>query len=202
MAHQLDIINLALSRVNARRIPSTSERSKEARAAALAWDTALDATLRAHPWGFASRRSKLAALPETPPGHGFAYLEPAGCVAVRKVLPTCTPGRDEPSALFTLGNDGDRTVILTDVPDAWAEYTARIDNCTLFDPQFADALVWRLAGEFAAALKSDYEAMASMLRMAETMAKQATVADAEEHVFKDDPISSFERARWGCHAED
>ncbi len=88
-------------------------------------------------------------------------------------------------------------LVLTDIPDAWAEYTARIDNCTLFDPQFADALSWRLAGEFAAALKSDYEAMGSMVRMAETMAKEATVADARESVFMDDPVSSFERARWG-----
>ena len=196
MAGKIEIINLALGRANCRLINALDSSGKEERLAALCWDTTRDAALRAHPWGFASRRAKLALLADTPQAWEFAYLEPPDCLAVRKILPSPEFGADQPSARFEVGNIGNRTAILSDLSQAFCEYTARVDNPNLFDPGFVDALAWRLAAEFATGIKSDYEAASGMMQLANAAANRAEAESAGESVFEDDPISSFERARW------
>ena len=44
-----------------------------------------------------------------------------------------------------LKSDGNTQVILTDLPNAWGIYTARVTTPAVWSPQFLEALAWKLA---------------------------------------------------------
>ena len=58
--HQIDIINLALTRMGQASVTSLTEGSAEAAAAAKVWDAALRSTLQEFRWGFNTRRAALS----------------------------------------------------------------------------------------------------------------------------------------------
>lgn len=196
MLSQIDIINRALSRINAAEINSLLDKTKEGTVARREWEASRDATLREHDWGFASRRVPLAPLAGKPRGYAFAYAEPVDCLMVRRVLPSPSHAADRPTALYVMGVHNGAPAILADVADAEAEYTARVENPGLFDPQFVDALAWKLASVFALAVKGDSESAGTAMQMYEFTLRGAETRNAQESGFDDDEPSTFERARW------
>lgn len=152
-ANSIDIINLALTRANLRRISSLDDvDKKEARMAALEWDVARDAVMRARPWNFAMRRNEpLALLAVAAKEYAHAYAMPGDCVIFCRVTPK--PGGGH--AAHRMGNIDGQTVILTNEPGAEAEYVARVTNSVLFDASFVEALAWRLASAFSLGVKND-----------------------------------------------
>ncbi|MCC8189348.1 MAG: hypothetical protein LIP77_01755 [Planctomycetes bacterium] len=196
MAAKLDIINLALSRSGAARIDSLDEASKSGRTARLSWDTARDATLRGHEWGFAARRERLALLEDKPVGGRYAYAMPPDYIVIRRVHATPEAAAEDPGIPFVMRQVSGRMAIICDAAGAVADYTARVDNCELFDDIFTDALAWRLASDFAMALKSDVDSAGAAIQLADRLTAQASTANARERHQDEDGISSFERARW------
>lgn len=196
MIAAVDIINRALRRVNASTITGLTDQLKEADVARAEWDIALDASLRAHDWGFARRREPLALMTVKPLGKAFAYAEPGDCVRIVKILPPPAAGADEPSADFAIGNIDNRKAVLCDIENAVAEYTTRVDDPARFDPEFVEALTCRLAATFAVAIKSDGEMAMLFEQLFARRIAAAGVSNARESGFDDDPVSSFERARW------
>ena len=148
MASKMDIVNLALANLSREPIQSLSEPNPEAFQFKIHWDTALASVLRDHPWGFAMRRKPLAALAESPIGFAFAYAYPEDCIQARRVLPAgySAPWRRSVASQFEIGRslDGRHKAILTDLPGAALEYTTSRVPPEEFDPQFANALAWRL----------------------------------------------------------
>lgn len=61
MASKTGICNSALTKCGAKRISLATDENARARACNEAYDRTLEATLRAHPWGFAIKRAQLAA---------------------------------------------------------------------------------------------------------------------------------------------
>ncbi len=67
MASKVDIINRALTKLNAKRITSINDGTKNSSDAAAVYDGILEEVLASFPWNFASRRvilARLAAAPE------------------------------------------------------------------------------------------------------------------------------------------
>lgn len=198
MATKMDIINLALANLSREPIQSLSEPYPEAFQLRVHWDTALASVLRDHPWGFAMRRRVLAALAETPIGFGYAYAYPSDCIQARRILPTTGwAGTKRPAFPFEIGRsqDGRQRVILTNVPSAALEYTTIQVPCEEFDPQFTNALAWRLAAEISLAVHADPQSHQAAISTYSAQLQQAKALDMRESSAPRLPDGDFLRAR-------
>lgn len=193
MAGKIDIINMALSRLQLAAIQSLDDPRNEARVAKLQWDIIRDAVLRDHPWGFASRRTPLALLAEKPSGFENAYALPVDCLAVRSLL---SSDGLEMSSPYRVGNLSGKPSLWTNLAGAWLEYTARIEDTEVYDPIFTDSLAWRLGAVTALAIKGEAGLFQAGMQGYQASLQQATARDAREFEIPGDcPISSFESAR-------
>ena len=184
MASKMDIINLALANLSREPIQSLSEPNPEALQLKVHWETALASVLRDHPWGFAMRRKPLAALADTPIGFSYAYAYPEDCIQARRIMPVGCGGawRNRAAYPFEIGRslDGRHKAILTDLPAAALEYTTRQVPCEEFDPQFVNALAWRLAAEICLAIHADPQAHQVAVQTYGAQLQQAKALDMRE----------------------
>ena len=184
MASKMDIINLALANLSREPIQSLSEPNPEALQLKVHWETALASILRDHPWGFAMRRKPLAFLADTPIGFAYAYAYPEDCIQARRVLPIGVAGiwRNHAAHPFEIGRslDGRHKAILANLPGAALEYTTRQVPCEEFDPQFANALAWRLAAEICLAIHADPQAHQAAVQTYDAQLQQAKAMDMRE----------------------
>jgi hypothetical protein len=185
MASEIDIVNLALSRLGDDATVASlypPEGSAQAEHAARFYPVARDALLEMHAWNFATQRAPLAALAATSPAWAFAYALPADCIVVLAVLPP--DGRDQDAQPFrreALTNG--QQVIVTDQPAASIRYQARVSDTTKFSPLFVDALAWLLASYLAGPiLKGDtgIKMAQQSAQMAVAMVGRATSSDARQ----------------------
>ncbi len=188
MATKMEIVNLALANLSREPIQSLAEPNPEAFQIRVHWETALASVLRDHPWGFAMRRRKLAALADAPVGFACAYAYPEDCIQARRVMP---------AAPFEIGRspDGRIKAILTDAPDAALEYTTRLVPCEEFDPQFVSALSWRLAAELGLAVHADPQLHQIALSTYSMQLQQAKALDMRESSPPRLPDGDFLKAR-------
>lgn len=196
MATKIEICNIALSRLGADTVNSLTEASESARQIALRYDAVRDAVLRDIPWNFAARMAPLApAANREYLGWSNVYGYPSDCVFLRKVY-NSEEATDEEFRIVS-GGEGDRRFILARVADAWAEYTARITDTKLFDPQFVDALAWRLAADMADAVTGDARRRQPLLEIYQgivMLARENELSEGLNH-----PVSqsgAYVSARW------
>jgi hypothetical protein len=174
----VQICNLALSRVAQASIASLTETSPPARQCRVHYEPARDTVLRAFDWPFARARVALANV-----GLGlvtewaYRYQLPADCLAVRRVGPF-----DRHAAPVPFETEG--ATVLTDLSEATLVYTQRITDSTRFDPLFADALAWRLAMDLALPLKVDRALRSEAAQGYQTAISAAEAAAANEADFR------------------
>ena len=166
------LCNMALLRLgNSETIASLTESKATARLCNSLYRHVWDCTLRAHPWGFATKRATLeAAVVAAPLNWGFSYQMPEDCLFARAItVPGVRAPRPDQAIPFEVGRDADGVVcIFTDMPDAELTYTAKTDppvvapdgGNTWEDPLFNNAFVARLACELALALGKSGELLA------------------------------------------
>ena len=178
MASKVQICNLALSRIGARRIQSLSDSIKEARECTAHYDFARDAVLEDHDWTFARKRLTLALLSDTYSGWEYAYQYPSDCVIARHIYndtgaDTGTSYDIDSDRYEPLGKtefeivsseDKDYRVILTNKEDAELRYTARVTDANLYSAKFVSALAFRLAAELAIPIRSDSKLAQSVMK--------------------------------------
>lgn len=174
----VDICNLALIRLGAATIASLDETSTEAVKAKAVYDHVRDATLRALPWGWATRARALAQTTHSVPPWAFAYAYPADCLEARRLIDPVSRNRRPP---FSRASASDGTGLLcTDLPRAVLVYTATITDLSVADPLFRDAMAWRLAAELAWPLTNSADRVNSAVKMYQTAIAQAAVANGNE----------------------
>lgn len=78
MASETEIYNLALGKIGAARVTSTTDQSVNARACNNIYRNTRDALLRAHPWSFAIQRFQLALGPAPAFGPANSFPLPTG----------------------------------------------------------------------------------------------------------------------------
>lgn len=152
MASEIDIVNLALSRLGD--IASVSsidppEGSAQADHAARFYPIARDGLLELADWKFAIRRVDLAVLDTDVHGWAYSYAKPANCIKLIGILAP-DAGQDEASEPYETETDTSGTeIILSDTYQAVARYTVRVTDTGKFPPLFVEALSWLLASHLA-----------------------------------------------------
>lgn len=169
MTSVVDICNIALSRIgNGQRIDSLDERSAQAEQCGLFYELTRDAVLRDFNWPFATKYQTLAQVATSPDATGmYNYAMPDDCLFARRLVNDIWPAaywpyRDHcyglpqiPAVPFhvILGESG--RLISTSITPANLEYTAKVEDSSLFDSQFVSALSWKLAVEISLTLAKE-----------------------------------------------
>ena len=160
MASQLNIINLALSHIAQTPVTQAqldANSTVQTQAALRIWEFARQETLRAYNWGFAKTQEALVVTTDyDPANYVYAYVYPTNCLSIRKV--NAQTSLDETvSGKYEVMFDSDNSLqrIVTDIEDAYIEYTYDVDIPTIFDPTFVVAFARRLAAELAKPLNGD-----------------------------------------------
>ena len=170
MASSTEICNRALVKLGEKTILDLSDDSKPARICNLLYEPTRDYVLRSHPWNFAIKRVELAQNVAGPLyDYDYSYTLPADCLRV------IIPNRD----IWQYGIEGGNLV--TDYPDAFLKYIARIEAPNEFDVSFMEALVCKIAAESAIALTDDnarHKAMVQLYQMAITDARSVNAMEA------------------------
>lgn len=158
----VQICNLALSRIGiSLKIASLqTERTKEAIELRNVYELTRDRVLGAAPWPFAKRTVQLAKVGDTPARWKYRYAYPNDCLALRGLFPASLIGSFTQQTLrqYLMLNKtphemelttGDVQTIVTDLDQAYAIYTVRVTNPSVFDAAFVSAFAWSLAAEVA-----------------------------------------------------
>lgn len=168
MPGDVEIVNLALTKLGANSITSFTDAVKEAREPARIYEMQRDNEVRAHFWRFATARATLPALSTAPEfGYRTAYQLPVDCLRVIAVG-DFAPGNSR--WLYITGTDNEEyqvegNTIVTDngissgqSPPLRIRYSKRVTDATMFDACFVEALACKLAIELANALTSATQA--------------------------------------------
>lgn len=144
------IFNKALNLMGCgRAVSSEDEATSEARTLKRFYGPALVTLLQRYDWNFCRVTSTMAQLSESVPGYLYTYKYPDKCVRVRRILNTELADREWSNdfSIGLSGGSGDKIerVICCNIAAGVMEYTALIDDPTLFPPLFEEALCWNLA---------------------------------------------------------
>jgi hypothetical protein len=163
MPSDAGIVNIALTKLGARRIVTLTDNVKEAREANAIYENQRDNEVRSHFWKFATKRTTLAALSTPPPfGYSISYELPVDCLRVIAVGDIAPNGGYRWLYLGSTDNADYQiegtTISIGLMPFGVAtppatpgplniRYMARVTDPTLFDPCFVQAFACRLAME-------------------------------------------------------
>lgn len=138
-----DICNRALQKLGANRISSLSDGSRSARACTIAYDPRRRALLRDYVWSFAIKRATIAEDNPAPDwGKGHSYTLPSDYLR----LIDDYPERQSNTNDFEIEG---LQIFTNTVSPLYIRYIADIQDTTLFDALFMEALAANLAAELA-----------------------------------------------------
>ena len=189
MVSQISVCNSALVKVGADRISSIDESHKRAIILKALYCQKRDATLRAHPWKFATKRVKLLPNATIPAwGYKFQYDEPNDFLSL-------VDFRNPDMRFMTEAGQ-----ILCDEPHIEMRYIFRQTDESTWDACFAEAFAWSLAAEIAYAMtqsitlaqncEAKYKAVLAEARWSDGLQRSSPELDA-------DLWSLSRRAGWG-----
>ncbi len=173
MATPTDICNMAISRLGQPKINDIAENSAAAIACRDHFEPVRDALLRGHPWNFATTRADLA-VGETPAyGWSRSFTLPDDFLRLNTVngVEASRCEADYSLMFRTIYSNAD-TLQVT--------YVKRVEDTTLFDPLFIEALVLKLAAAIAPSIADPTE-KGAMEGLAASRLRDAAFADASEN---------------------
>ncbi|MEW5705085.1 MAG: hypothetical protein AB1781_10960 [Pseudomonadota bacterium] len=175
---EIEICNLALTRLGHSAITAFSEASVGASLAKLHYANTRDAVLRAHPWNFAIRRVMLAQETTTPAfEYTYQYALPADFL---KIVRT-----DLDAQGYSVDYRIEGRKLLTDEGTIGIEYIARIEDVAQFDPMFVDCLAARLAAEIGTKLTDNAQMIRTAWEIYGEKIREARSVDAQEGTPRD-----------------
>ena len=152
---KLDICNMALAILGQVDVSSLTEENQRAFLCNQYYDVVRQQLLRAHDWTFAKAREKLTLIREDESGLGFQYIynKPAACLFVTRIYNDALHRRLRDNE-FTMEYDSTLKVevIRTDLEDAYVEYVRDVEDTSIFDALFIEALSSLLAYKIAHSL--------------------------------------------------
>ncbi len=155
MISKISICNLALAQLGQSPILSLEQDDERAKRLNLFYEPVRNELLRTHHWAFANACEPLALLEDSQAGKdGFCYKYPADALFIRRVF---KDAQERDSIPFTerFRRDLHARVLYIPTQTAYAEYTRRITDETLFDPAFVKTFSLALACDLAIALTGD-----------------------------------------------
>lgn len=153
MASKVDIANMALLKLGQPAIMSLDDNSHQAKLLTQEFNSALEATLRAYPWPFATRRIELARALDKPPfGFGYYYTIPADSV---RIIDIHTDG-------FNYQIEGNQ--IATSSEKVAIRYVSKDTPIERMDSLTGDVLALALAARLAITITENPELQAGLLQ--------------------------------------
>jgi hypothetical protein len=193
-----DIANKALRHLGvSQSVDFRTGRSKEDRVVLSVYDDAVDTVLRDAPWPFATELVNLAqsATAIDSDEYAYTYAYPADCVMFRRIVSgLAIPDSRRTQVKYRIIRG---RFILTNQPDAVAEFTFRETDVAVWDADFAEAVSLYVAVLIAPALmKADTFKLADRaLQLYQWRLGLAKANAFNEEVREEDQRSEFERSR-------
>lgn len=186
---ELEIANLALLKIGVTRlIQSPTESTNEQRVATAVYAAARDFVLADFPWDFAAQRALLAnGAASSDPRWNNVFDYPTDCLRVRRV----TVGERGEPIPFQVLNTGSAMQVFSNatIGSAYADFTVKVTDTTLFHPNFVEALTLYLASQMVTPLKVNpelgklvMESYGEMRKQLEDVRKREGWADASVSV--------------------
>lgn len=172
MANQVQVINLALTKLGQDRAISMNDDTEAVRVMRSLWDITVDCVLAAYPWKFAILRTELAALAAAPAyGWSLQYALPESCLRLVQVGDEWAFYTQAP-ATFEL--EGGRILTNQGAP-LRVRYVQRLANVGLWPALFARTVAMQLAADAAEKLtgsNAKFESAMAALEIAVNEAKR------------------------------
>lgn len=140
----IEICNLALAHIGQGSINSLDEESSQAEQCNLFYTNTRNSLLRQFPWNFSTKSILLARVDTTIPGWNYVYQCPPESLWIRKIYTVDNPDPEIPNE-YEITSTGTAKFICCDIDVAYAKCTIRVEDPTLYDPLFVDALALKLA---------------------------------------------------------
>jgi hypothetical protein len=164
----VEIVNMALVMLGARPIAALDEGTKAATLASEIFDTERDATLQAHEWNFALKRTSLAKDAAAPPfGFGASYQLPSDYLRVVEVSPDC---------IYRI--EGKK--LLTDETAISIRYLRQVTSPSEWSPQFKSVFAARLAWRMSYPLTEQVSKMDRAEKTYAVLLAEARTIDSQE----------------------
>ena len=195
MAADVDIANLALQKLGAKRIASLTEDSRNARSCNTLYTKVRDAELRSHPWSFAIGRALLAPS-VTAPAFDYLYQFPMPVDCLR-ILPPNDNDLDwkvEGRNILTNSKNGSAILpsnISTSSPVMALIYIKQITDPTLFDAIFVEAFAAMLAYEMAEEITQSNTKKSDQMENYKYWIGEARKANAFENMQGEPPTDTW-----------
>lgn len=174
MASEIDICNLALTRLGADSIRSFDEDNKRSRLSQNIYKHVRDLFLEAFEWSFNTAYTQLALLSGViHPQFDYVYQLPSDCVYARQLIDS----GGNISSLVKWEQFGDR--IATNIEDAWLRYSKEITSSGSFPLYFVEAVAAQMASDLAPAIVQDKSRYPDLIKIAEHRMLLAREIDAE-----------------------
>ena len=175
MTTKTKIYNGAFGKIGVERITSLSDDSPQRIRADDQYDTALEATLEAFAWPFATKRVELAQDSETPPfGWDYQYPIPADCVRITEVWDGASNDSDN---ISWKEEDG---FVKTDLEEFYIVYTYLVEDESKYSSMFAEAFEFKLGALLAMPLKGSRVLMMEMLDAFTAVVNKAETQNAKK----------------------
>lgn len=162
---ETEVANLALSHCKEPPIGDLAEDDARARVCRVHFGTARDATLQGAHWSFA----KAWAAPAKDTSTSLGPLKnrfplPGDCIAVRSVdeLERTEWDIENATVAIGVGSTADVLMLVTNADAVTICYTKRVDNPSLWTPQFVEAFGYELGSAIASELGRSDEMTASL----------------------------------------
>ncbi|MGI9251268.1 MAG: hypothetical protein ACR2PR_08730, partial [Pseudohongiellaceae bacterium] len=184
---EVAIVNSALVKIGEGPITSLTQDTEAARAANRQYSIKRDELIRSYRWNFAIKRADLALDTETPAfGFDHQFRLPTDCLRVigvfdeRERLVNYTGTRLEwKMEIANINGENEPRLLATETVTK-IFYLARIENTSLFDSQFSEALALRLALDLGYALSTGTRRNAELRQEFTEVIRQAKLSDAIE----------------------
>lgn len=176
----IDIINNALNYLGQQSIQSVDEQNDRARKCKQFYDVARLELLRKQDWGFAQEEVILNKLPkENYLERKFVYAYPTNALFIKKIYSkeSIRLRRNFEYRVATL--DGQK-VICSNEREPRAIITKDVQDTTLFDATFKEALSYLLASKVAMALTGDAEIQRMAFQQFQISINDATLVNKQE----------------------
>ena len=193
---KIDIANMALTHIGMKPIANLLENSPAAISCNLFFENCRDDVFRESRWPFAAVRSKLLTATEEVLGWDYIYAYPQKAMTVWAVFDEQTTDKpDQQDFEVRFIPESNRKVICSNLADAYADYTYKVEDTSLYDPKFSMALSYRLAASIAMNLTGSAELGLKAMEVYNAIISEAKRISGSERTKKPVVESSYQNSR-------
>jgi len=179
MISNVDICNLALTKLGHNTIVSLTEETENGRRCNRVFSPCKREVLRAYTWSFATKIEPLAEISgEEIINYKYLYSLPVNCLYVVSVYNENKTEINDYKKLLTPNTNVE--CIATNTYQAYLEYIVDVGDANLFDSVFVSALVLRLASELANITTGKAELASRFLQEYEYLIAKANRLNSQE----------------------